>query len=89
MVEKEDGAQADAYYNSRSLKSRLGAIVSQQSQLLASRTTLVAEVAKVTAKNGLHPNDPTIGVAGAFVRWKWNSGQMGNLGFTTDFVGRA
>ncbi|NCX07026.1 MAG: pyridoxamine 5'-phosphate oxidase [Rhodobacteraceae bacterium] len=46
VVEKEDGAQADAYYNSRSLKSRLGAIASQQSQSLASRATLVAEVAK-------------------------------------------
>jgi pyridoxamine 5'-phosphate oxidase len=58
VVEKEDGAQADAYYNSRSLKSRLGAIASQQSQSLASRATLVAEVAKVTTKNGLNPKRP-------------------------------
>ncbi len=58
VVEKEDGAQADAYYNSRSLKSRLGAIASQQSQSLASRATLVAEVAKITTKNGLNPKRP-------------------------------
>lgn len=57
-VEREEGPQADAYYRSRSLKSRLGAWASQQSQPLASRTTLMAEVAKVTARQGPDPQRP-------------------------------
>lgn len=57
-VTKEDGAQADAYYDSRSLKSRLGAWASDQSQPLSSRTHLMAEVAKVTAQQGLNPKRP-------------------------------
>ena len=57
-VTKEDGPQADAYYNSRSLKSRLGAWASQQSRPLDSRTTLMAEVAKVTARLGANPPRP-------------------------------
>lgn len=57
-VEKEDGPQADAYYDSRSLKSRLGAWASDQSKPLSSRTALMAEVAKVTAKYGTNPPRP-------------------------------
>ncbi len=57
-VTREDGAQADAYYASRSLKSRLGAWASDQSKPLASRATLVAEVAKVTAQHGINPDRP-------------------------------
>jgi pyridoxamine 5'-phosphate oxidase len=57
-VEKEDGAQADAYYASRSLPSRLGAWASHQSQPLASRAHLMAEVAKVTASKGINPKRP-------------------------------
>lgn len=58
IVEKEDGPKADAYYASRSLKSRLGAWASRQSQPLASRTALIAEVAKVTATHGTDPARP-------------------------------
>lgn len=58
LVEKEDGPQADEYYNSRSLKSRLGAWASKQSQPLSSRTALMAEVARVTAEQGTHPKRP-------------------------------
>ncbi|MBW4708015.1 pyridoxamine 5'-phosphate oxidase [Roseobacter sp. YSTF-M11] len=58
VVEKEDGAKADAYFASRSLKSRLGAWASQQSRPLASRAALMAEVAKVTAKHGTNPKRP-------------------------------
>ena len=55
---KVDGAQADAYFASRSLQSRLGAWASQQSQPLASRAALLAKVAKVTAKHGTNPARP-------------------------------
>jgi len=57
-VSREDGAQADAYYASRSLKSRLGAWASDQSKPLDSRLSLMAEVAKVTALKGLNPPRP-------------------------------
>lgn len=57
-VSREEGPQADAYYQSRSLKSRLGAWASQQSQPLASRAALMAEVAKVTATHGPMPKRP-------------------------------
>ena len=58
LVSKEEGPQADAYYASRSLKSRLGAWASQQSQPLASRGALMAEVAKITAQHGPNPKRP-------------------------------
>ncbi len=58
MVSREDGPQADAYYRSRSLKSRLGAWASEQSRPLSSRAALVAEVAKVTARHGTNPDRP-------------------------------
>lgn len=58
VVEKVDGPQADEYFNSRSLKSRLGAIASKQSQPLESRAKLIGEVAVVTAKNGIKPSRP-------------------------------
>jgi len=52
LVEKEEGEMADAYFASRSLKSRLGAWASRQSQPLASRGALMAEVARVTLEHG-------------------------------------
>lgn len=58
VIAREDGPQADAYYASRSLKSRLGAWASHQSQPLASRAALMAEVAKVTAAHGANPSRP-------------------------------
>ncbi|SDG26594.1 pyridoxamine 5'-phosphate oxidase [Alloyangia pacifica] len=58
LVTKEDGPQADAYYASRSLKSRLGAWASKQSRPLASRASLMAEVAKITATKGPNPPRP-------------------------------
>lgn len=59
LVSKEDGPKADAYYQSRSLKSRLGAWASRQSRPLSSRSALVAEVAKVTALKGPYPDRPS------------------------------
>jgi pyridoxamine 5'-phosphate oxidase len=57
-VSRVEGPQADAYFNSRSLQSRLGAWASKQSQPLSSRAMLVAEVAKVTARHGTNPSRP-------------------------------
>ncbi|MEO1918841.1 MAG: pyridoxamine 5'-phosphate oxidase [Paracoccaceae bacterium] len=57
-VQREAGAKADAYYESRSLPSKLGAWASRQSKPLGSRAQLLAEVAKVTASKGLHPKRP-------------------------------
>lgn len=58
VIAKEEGPKADAYYKSRSLKSRLGAWASRQSEPLASRAALMAEVAKVTATKGPDPDRP-------------------------------
>lgn len=58
LTSREAGAQADAYYASRSLKSRLGAWASDQSAPLSSRTALVSEVTKVTARHGVNPPRP-------------------------------
>ena len=55
---REDGPQADAYYESRSLKSKLGAWASEQSQPLGSRGELMAKVAKMTATHGTKPTRP-------------------------------
>lgn len=55
---REDGPVADAYYQSRSLQSRIGAWASQQSQPLQSRGALMAQVAKVTAQKGVKPERP-------------------------------
>jgi pyridoxamine 5'-phosphate oxidase len=58
ITSREDGPQADAYFASRSLRSRLGAWASRQSEPLASRAALLAEVARVTARYGLDPPRP-------------------------------
>ncbi len=57
-VEREEGPQADEYYASRSLQSRLGAWASQQSQPLSSRGALMADVAKMTLTHGPSPKRP-------------------------------
>lgn len=57
-ISREDGPQADAYFASRSLPSRLGAWASQQSRPLKSRAALMAVVAKITATKGPMPPRP-------------------------------
>ncbi len=57
-VTREDGPQADAYYASRSLQSRLGAWASRQSEPLSSRGHLMAEVAKLSLTHGTNPPRP-------------------------------
>ncbi len=58
LTTRDDGPGADAYYASRSLQSRLGAWASRQSEPLASRTALMAEVARVTLVQGASPSRP-------------------------------
>lgn len=57
-VTRVEGAEADEYYASRSLQSRLGAWASEQSRPLKSRATLMAEVARQTARHGMSPPRP-------------------------------
>ncbi|MCC5993497.1 MAG: pyridoxamine 5'-phosphate oxidase [Rhodobacteraceae bacterium] len=58
ITERFDGPEADAYFASRSLKSRLGAWASRQSQPLGSRAELMAEVARKGIKHGTNPPRP-------------------------------
>ncbi|MCF6272973.1 MAG: pyridoxamine 5'-phosphate oxidase [Rhodobacteraceae bacterium] len=58
LVSIEDGPQADAYFQSRSLQSRLGAWASAQSKPLESRAALIGKVAKITLKKGINPARP-------------------------------
>ena len=58
LTSREEGPQADAYYASRSLKSRLGAWASEQSAPLSSRADLMLKVAKLSAQYGLNPPRP-------------------------------
>ncbi|MDO5369927.1 pyridoxamine 5'-phosphate oxidase [Paracoccus sp. (in: a-proteobacteria)] len=57
-VTREEGPQADAYYASRALESRIGAWSSRQSQPLESRSALMAEVARQSLRQGLNPQRP-------------------------------
>jgi pyridoxamine 5'-phosphate oxidase len=57
-VEKTEAAQSDEYFKSRPLDSRIGAWASPQSQVIASRTVLVANAAKFGAQFLLNPPRP-------------------------------
>ncbi|MGY6549760.1 MAG: pyridoxamine 5'-phosphate oxidase [Roseinatronobacter sp.] len=93
-VTRHDGDEADAYFASRSLKSRLGAWASRQSRPLGSRAELMAEVARQTARHGTSPARPPywggVGITpveiefwadGAFRlhdRFRWRKAAAGN-----------
>jgi pyridoxamine 5'-phosphate oxidase len=57
-VEKVDAAESDAYFKSRPLDSRIGAWASPQSQVIDSRTVLVANAARYGAQFLLNPPRP-------------------------------
>ena len=57
-VEKASAEESDAYYASRPLDSRIGAWASPQSQVVASRTDLVASAARFGARFMLQPPRP-------------------------------
>lgn len=57
-VEKVSEQDSDAYFQSRPLDSRIGAWASPQSQVIASRTTLVTQAAKYAAEFLLKPPRP-------------------------------
>jgi pyridoxamine 5'-phosphate oxidase len=57
-VERVDAAESDAYFASRPLDSRIGAWASPQSEVIASRATLLANAARYGAKFMLKPPRP-------------------------------
>lgn len=57
-VEPISAAENDSYFQSRPLKSRLGAIASSQSQPVDSREALEAKFVQVEQQQGDHPSRP-------------------------------
>lgn len=57
-VEKLPDVQSDAYFQSRPLKSRLGALASEQSEPIASRAALEQRLREVEAAHGEQPVRP-------------------------------
>ena len=58
VVEKVSAEESDAYFHSRPLDSRIGAWASPQSQVIESRTVLVANAVKYGAQFLLNPPRP-------------------------------
>ena len=57
-VQRVSDAEADAYFASRPLDSRIGAWASPQSQVISTRAVLVAQAARYAAKFALSPPRP-------------------------------
>ena len=58
QVEKVSPEESDEYFSQRPLDSRIGAWASPQSEVIASRASLLAAAAKVAATMGLNPPRP-------------------------------
>jgi pyridoxamine 5'-phosphate oxidase len=58
LVDKVSDAEADAYFHSRPLDSRIGAWASPQSEVISGRRVLVANAAKYAAQFMLSPPRP-------------------------------
>jgi pyridoxamine 5'-phosphate oxidase len=80
-VEQVDAAESDAYFASRPLDSRIGAWASPQSEVIASRSVLVANAAKVGARYLLDPPRPPHwgGYRLAPDRWEFWQGRKSRL----------
>ncbi len=57
-VERVDTATSDAYFATRPLDSRIGAVASPQSQVIASRDELEARFTRAKAQHGANPPRP-------------------------------
>jgi pyridoxamine 5'-phosphate oxidase len=86
-VTREEGPQADAYFSSRSLKSRIGAWASQQSQPLTSREALMAEAAKLALTRARIRRARRSGAVSGFDPSRSNSGPTAPSGCMTGFAG--
>lgn len=80
-VERVSAQESDAYFNSRPLDSRIGAWASPQSQVIASRSVLVANAAKYGAQFLLNPPRPAHWGGFRLVpdRWEFWQGRKSRL----------
>jgi len=80
-IEKVSDAESDAYFHSRPLDSRIGAWASPQSQVISSRTVLVANAAKYGAQFLLNPPRPSHWGGYRLVpdRWEFWQGRKSRL----------
>lgn len=81
VVEKISAADSDAYFQSRPLDSRIGAWASPQSQVIESRTVLVANAAKYGSQFLLQPPRPPHwgGYRLTPARWEFWQGRKSRL----------
>ena len=88
-VEKAEGSQADAYFDSRSPQSRVGAIASRQSQVIKDRSVLQGWYDNALSENGPTPKRPTFWGGFVFIQLKLNFGQTENHAYMIGFAGYA
>ncbi len=81
LVEKTSDEESDAYFGSRPLDSRIGAWASPQSQVIASRSTLITNAAKYGAQFMLNPPRPSHWGGFRLVpdRWEFWQGRKSRL----------
>ena len=84
-IEKSEGPEADKYFESRSLQSKLGAWASRQSKPLKSKSSFLAEAARLSVRFGT--SHPSSGAVTEFGHWRLNSGQTASFDFMIGFAG--